>query len=158
MRIARENFHLLQTKLAEQRSDTNFSKSSTNVTFIQSNLLESLPAGLKVDIMLANLPYIPSGRIPQLANSVRAFEPLLALDGGQDGLQLIHQLLHQANSVMKKKGVCWLEIDDTHTTESILADKELIAKGWRVETLKDSFGRTRFARCYLGLKLGKNTR
>ena len=120
--------------------------------FIQSDLLEQLPAGVRVDILLANLPYIPTDRLSSLPISVRDYEPTIALDGGSDGLYYITKLLNQAALVMKKRAVCWLEIDDTHTGELILSNQQLASQGWRIEELYDSFGNMRFARCHLARK------
>ncbi len=156
--LARENFRSLQAKLIDQMQTNNLPRMTTNVSFIQSDLLESLPVGTKVDVLLANLPYIPSSRLSNLDVSVREHEPLLALDGGDDGLRLIQRLLIQAAPVMHKKGVCWLEIDETHTAQRIVAPESFAANNWRVETVADSFGKTRFARCYIASKAQKQTR
>ena len=45
---------------------------------------------------MANLPYIPSGKMAGLMPDVRDFEPAGALDGGPDGLDLIRRLLEEA--------------------------------------------------------------
>ena len=46
----------------------------------------ALAGGLKFDLILSNPPYIPSAEIPTLQPEVRDYDPLLALDGGADGL------------------------------------------------------------------------
>ena len=62
------------------------------VTVVDSDLLAALPdAARPVDLMVANLPYIPSAAIAQLMPDVRFFEPHIALDGGSDGLELYRQ-------------------------------------------------------------------
>ncbi len=66
----------------------------TNVRFHQGHLLEALPAAAPLDLVAANLPYIPSAELESLA--VARHEPRLALDGGPDGLALFRQLLRQA--------------------------------------------------------------
>lgn len=148
--IARENLSVVQAELRDQGLTQSRSQTGSSITFLHSDLLGALPVGIKIDVLLANLPYIPSARVTQLAESVRAYEPLQALDGGVDGLELIHQLLNQATHRLNKKGVCWLEIDDTHTTESIRSDTQLLSSNWQIETFTDCFGKMRFARCYLG--------
>ena len=72
------------------------------------DLLEAVPE--PVDLIVANLPYIPSGRLPELAPEVRN-EPELALDGGSDGLDLVRRLLSQAPRKLKEPGVILLELD-----------------------------------------------
>ena len=72
------------------------------------DLLEPLPG--PVDVIVANLPYIPTGRIPTLQPEVRQ-EPPLALDGGADGLDLVRRLLAQAPAKLNSPGVILLELD-----------------------------------------------
>lgn len=48
-----------------------------------------------IDIIVANLPYIPSARLMLIDPMVRDFEPKLALDGGSDGFELYRQLFQQ---------------------------------------------------------------
>ena len=74
----------------------------------KGNLLEPLPE--PADLILANLPYIPSGRIPTLQAEVRR-EPRQALDGGPDGLDRIRGLLTQAPQKIKRGGAILLELD-----------------------------------------------
>ncbi len=72
------------------------------------DLLEPLPE--PVDLIVANLPYIPTGRIPTLQPEVQQ-EPDLALDGGPDGLDLVRRMLAQAPSKLNSPGVILLELD-----------------------------------------------
>ena len=53
------------------------------VTLLKGDLLESLPE--PVDVIAANLPYLPTDRIPTLQPEIQ-WEPVAALDGGPDGL------------------------------------------------------------------------
>lgn len=73
------------------------------------------------EVLVANLPYIPSSRIPKLDSSVKDFEPLLALDGGKDGFELYRKLFIQMiqNNFFPK--VILAEIDET---QSLIATKE----------------------------------
>lgn len=88
------------------------------IQFIKSNLLSSfncnlLPASCCL-IIVTNLPYIPSARIPYLDSSVKDFEPLVALDGGKDGFDLYRQLFTQINKKGLKPDLILGEIDYTH--------------------------------------------
>lgn len=78
------------------------------VTFLEGDLLESVHE--PVDIIAANLPYIPSAVVDTLAPEVRGHEPRLALDGGPGGLDLIARLLAQSASVLRAGGAIILEI------------------------------------------------
>jgi len=72
------------------------------------DLLDAVPE--PVDLIVANLPYIPTDRIPTLQPEVQQ-EPTLALDGGPDGLDLIRRLLTQAEEKLKETGIILLEMD-----------------------------------------------
>jgi len=78
------------------------------VTLSIGDLLDAVPE--PVDLIVANLPYIPTDRIPTLQPEVQQ-EPVLALDGGADGLDLIRRLLTQAEEKLKDSGVILLEMD-----------------------------------------------
>lgn len=93
------------------------------ITLAKGDLLDPLPE--PVDLILANLPYLPTDRIPTLAPEIR-WEPAAALDGGPDGLDLIRRLLHQAQSPDKLKphGIILLELDP----EQIPPIRELAAQ------------------------------
>lgn len=79
------------------------------ITFIQSNLLSTNNSQWRKngtpDIIVTNLPYIPSARIPYLDSSVKDFEPLIALDGGFDGFELYRKLFQQISNRMHKPGL-----------------------------------------------------
>ena len=72
------------------------------------DLLDAVPEPL--DLIVANLPYIPTDRISTLQPEVQK-EPVLALDGGADGLDLIRRLLAQAENKLKSHGIILLEMD-----------------------------------------------
>ena len=72
------------------------------------DLLEAVPE--PVDIVVANLPYIPTARIPTLQPEVQQ-EPVTALDGGADGLDLVRRLLSQAPEKLKDPGIILMELD-----------------------------------------------
>jgi len=81
------------------------------VRFIQGNLLTGFND--HVDIIVANLPYLPTKRISQLDSSVRDFEPHQALDGGSvDGLDLYRKLFNQIAQLPYHPSLCVFEIDD----------------------------------------------
>lgn len=76
--------------------------------FLLGSLLSPLPQ--PVDIITANLPYVPSAAIPDLPPDIAQYEPRLALDGGPNGTLLIEQLLSQAPSYLRPNGMLLLEI------------------------------------------------
>jgi release factor glutamine methyltransferase len=77
------------------------------VTFHQTDLLP--PGDTQFDLIIANLPYIPAGDIATLSPEVR-HDPLTALDGGPDGLDLIRRLIDTAPDRFVPGGTLLLEI------------------------------------------------
>lgn len=77
------------------------------VRLLHGDLLAPLPE--KVDIIVSNPPYIPSGQIETLPEDVRR-EPRMALDGGVDGLELVRRLLSQTSRQLQPGGTLVFEL------------------------------------------------
>ena len=67
-------------------------------------------AGTGVDLLVANLPYVPTGEVATLPPEVRLHEPRIALDGGPDGLDPLRELLHGAPSRLNPDAQVIVEI------------------------------------------------
>lgn len=96
------------------------------------------------DGIVANLPYIPSTDIDGLQPEVRNGDPVLALDGGEDGLELVDRLLSSAPSLLKRNGLLALELDPRQTGQVYrrLTDD----RKWTDAAIHDDLsGRPRFA-------------
>ncbi len=78
----------------------NATRHAPNTRFVLSDLLSALG---HADIVLANLPYIPSGEIDALEPEVSRWEPRVALDGGADGLALIRRLIAECNQRLRPR-------------------------------------------------------
>jgi len=78
------------------------------VTLLQGNLLEPLPE--PVNVIIANLPYVKNHELRMLAPEIIDFEPSVALIGGEDGLNVIRQLLNQIEGKICPGGCLLLEI------------------------------------------------
>lgn len=78
------------------------------MVFLTSDLLEGLPKE-KYDIIVSNPPYIKREIIRMLEKEVQK-EPLIALDGGWDGLDFYRKIVHQADEYLKYGGYLCLEI------------------------------------------------
>jgi len=76
---------------------------------LKNNLLEEFEEN-SLDVVVSNPPYIFSKVWKNLDTSVREFEPQLALDGGEDGMDLIWPLVEQAARVLKPGGGLFIEI------------------------------------------------
>lgn len=79
------------------------------------NMFEALPKDSRFDFIATNPPYVPQGRM--LDASVTDYEPALALDGGEDGLDLIRRVTEGAKEHLSEGGEVWLECDSTHAEE-----------------------------------------
>jgi release factor glutamine methyltransferase len=79
------------------------------IRFIQGDLLQPLlNSSERFDLIVSNPPYIPSPEIAGLQPEVRR-EPVLALDGGPDGLELYRRMLPQMDQLLAKQGLIALE-------------------------------------------------
>jgi len=76
--------------------------------FVQSNLFEKVEG--KFDIIVSNPPYIPTEVIPTLMEEVRVYEPVLALDGKEDGLFFYREIVRQAGAHLYRGGQLFFEI------------------------------------------------
>ncbi|MDI6731095.1 MAG: peptide chain release factor N(5)-glutamine methyltransferase [Candidatus Margulisbacteria bacterium] len=80
--------------------------------FIRGNMFEPLQDIGRVDLIISNPPYIPTKVISTLTPDVKDFEPISALDGGEDGLDYIRKLIDGAPNCLKPKGLIILEFGD----------------------------------------------
>ena len=81
---------------------------NTNICFAKSDLFEEIDSSY--DVIVSNPPYIPSHVIPGLMPEVRDHDPMMALDGGEDGLFIYRKLIPQAYERLQDKGSLFLEI------------------------------------------------
>lgn len=94
----------------------------------------------RVDLLVANLPYIPSADLAGLSPEVR-YEPRLALDGGADGLELYRRLLRQTPLVVRPGGHVLLEMGAEQ--EAALRGLAAAAGLARIKVIADFAGRPR---------------
>lgn len=81
------------------------------------------------DLILSNPPYIPSGEIESLAADVSRYEPLAALDGGEDGLDAYRALAGLLPAILKPGGLAILEIGagQENSVEPLFQGLEILA-------------------------------
>src|SRR5258708_12152895 len=77
------------------------------IKFLQTDLLAGVDTDL--DFLVANLPYIPTAEIDKLSREVQ-HDPRLALDGGEDGLNVIRRLITESPPYLKPGACILLEI------------------------------------------------
>lgn len=111
---------------------------SDRIAFEQSDLLENVTPGF--DLIAANLPYIPSGKLRSL--SVSRFEPMLALDGGPDGLNLIRKFITHAPQYLCPGGLILMEIESGQGDAVCALAQDSITSG-SIRLIKDYAGHPR---------------
>ena len=92
--------------IAERNAKNN--KVDKQIAFLSSNLFYEIPKE-KYDMIVSNPPYIKREIVKTLAKQVQN-EPLMALDGGWDGLDFYRKIIHQADDFLKYGGYLCLEI------------------------------------------------
>jgi release factor glutamine methyltransferase len=124
-------------KVAEQNAK--FHNVEDQIIFLQSDLLDFLstaPSVKKFDLLVANLPYIPTARLMQIDPLVSQFEPTLALDGGQDGFELYRRLFAQMREQNTFPRILIAEID-SEQGEIALSEAKKYFPNAQVEIKKD---------------------
>lgn len=86
----------------------NAKENSVDVTFVESDLFSQIVG--KYDMIVSNPPYIPSGEIPDLMPEVREHDPMLALDGGEDGLSFYRKIVKESCHYLTEGGWLCFEI------------------------------------------------
>ena len=88
--------------------------------------------GKKFDLIVSNPPYIGSKDIKNLSDDIKRHEPRIALDGGNDGLDLIKKVIYKSKYILKTKGTLALEIGNE---QFIKVSKILIDNNFRIKNV-----------------------
>jgi release factor glutamine methyltransferase len=91
-------------RIAKRNAD----KHGVNVEFLYSNLFDNINESF--DIIVSNPPYIPTADIELLMPEVKTHEPMLALDGMEDGLEFYRRLAAVSGRYLNKPGSIYVEI------------------------------------------------
>ena len=121
--------------LAKENSEIN----NLEINLFQSDLLSDIEE-VDYDIIVANLPYIPTETLSSLESEVVDYEPLVALDGGVDGLLYINRLIKEIEEKDITNLTLFLEVDTSHST-TILNN---LSHWKQVELEKDLVERDRY--------------
>ena len=104
----------------------------------------------KFDLIVSNPPYIKSQEIQRLAEDIKKYEPIIALDGGKDGLDLIKKVIYKAKDILKDKGMLALEIGNEQFK---LVSEILLKNNYKIEhNIKDYKNNIR---CIISTLIGK---
>lgn len=113
---------------------------SQRVEFLQGDLLAPLKAkGELLNAIVSNPPYIPKADIATLASDVKAYEPMGALDGGEDGLDFYRRLLAESGDLLKDGGFLAMEVG-IHQARQLEALAKDMSQWGKCEILRDLAG------------------
>ncbi len=118
-----ENVEIYATDISEKALKVAQKNAKNNdvldkIKFIQSDLFTNIDTNLKFDIIVSNPPYIKTEIINTLNKDVQN-EPVIALDGGKDGLKYYRKIIKQAYEYMKYNSELCLEIGYDQKTDVI---------------------------------------
>ena len=108
------------------------------ITLIESDLFQVIEPESGFDIIVSNPPYIPTEIIKELQPEVRNFEPMLALDGREDGLFFYRQLVSEGRRFLNPGGSIYFEIgyDQAESVSALLEDAGFA----EIRVVKDAAG------------------
>jgi len=88
--------------------------------------------GKKFDLIVSNPPYIERKDIKNLSDDIKKYEPIMALDGGNDGLDLIKKVIYKSKNILKINGMLALEIGNEQIKK---VSKILIDNNFRIKNV-----------------------
>lgn len=145
--------HVIATDISKEAIDVAYQNSLNNhsdVQFVIGDMLKPLiERNMKLDILVSNPPYIPQDEV--LEESVKDFEPHVALFGGEDGLKFYREIFMHAKEVMKEKSFMAFEMGWNQKEAMLELVKEYLPDA-RAEVLKDMNGKNRMLFVYFGLE------
>lgn len=121
---------------ALQVAEENSRRQGVDIDFRHGDLFEAVTG--RFDLIVSNPPYIPTDEISHLMEEVRLFDPVMALDGGEDGLYFYRNIVSDAPGYLKDGG--WLMVEIGHDQGEAVAGLLKKAGFDRVEVCKDLAG------------------
>ena len=103
-------------------------QSGKRIKFFQKSLTDLKNSNF--DLIVSNPPYIARGALKNLDEGIRNYEPIIALDGGNDGLDVIKKVIYKAGEILKLNGLLALEIGNGQYRE---VSKLLFCRKFRIE-------------------------
>lgn len=96
--------------IATAAANADYHGLSDRAQFMVSDWCTEIDEDIKADIILANPPYIPTAELPRLEREVRDYDPYLALDGGEDGLDAWQAIIPKIAYRLSSQGTALVEI------------------------------------------------
>ncbi|HEY3556826.1 MAG TPA: putative protein N(5)-glutamine methyltransferase [Kribbella sp.] len=105
-------------------------------TVYEGDLFDALPARLRgeIDVLLSNVPYVPTDEVRLLPPEARLYEPRVTLDGGPDGLAVLRRVVAGAAEWLRPGGHLYVEMSDR---QAPLARDVMVATGMTAEIVTD---------------------
>jgi release factor glutamine methyltransferase len=100
---------------------------AARIRVVATDLLDGV-RDLGADLIVSNPPYLPTGLVPELPPEVRTHEPVVALDGGADGLALIRRIAASARRALRASGV--LVVETAGGVQATAVAALLRTEGW----------------------------
>jgi release factor glutamine methyltransferase len=98
----------ISPKAIELAKENALLNENESVDFILSDLFTQVDG--QYDLIISNPPYIPSKDLEELEAEVKDHDPMLALDGGEDGLDIVRKMLSQVETYLNKEGLLIIEV------------------------------------------------
>jgi len=128
------------SEAAAEFARANISALGANVDLLEGDFMELMGNLPQFDLIISNPPYIPNSMVP-LDQEVRDYDPALALYGGEDGLDIVRDLVATTKLILREGGLLVLEHADGQS-DSIC--ELLLENNWRrIQVHPDSTGRLR---------------
>ncbi len=96
-------------ELAQENASTH----EVAIDFVESDLFAAVPEG-KFDVVIANLPYVPTERLAFVSDQILDWEPMVAIEAGPDGLKYITPFMEQLEKHLSPTGIAAIEFWHTH--------------------------------------------
>ncbi len=123
---------------ALELAEENAAENGAEIEFVKGDLFENLQ-GRKFDVIVTNPPYIRRADIDKLQREIREFEPVLALDGGEDGLEFYRRIAAEAKEHVAMGGYLFAECGEDQA-------EQIAAMFENAEIIKDINGKDRIVK------------
>lgn len=133
-KVTASDVSLKALELAEE----NAAENGAEIEFVKGDLFENLQ-GRKFDVIVTNPPYIRRADIDKLQREIREFEPVLALDGGEDGLEFYRRIAAEAKDHIAMGGYLFAECGEEQA-------EQIAAMFENAEIIKDINGKDRIVK------------